>query len=546
MLLAGDHASLSDYPNVGAGDTLDLNATTGVASLTGIVEPLGSGISELNDLFKFTTKQNPNKPAGAADFITILADTLNSAGSSLNTRLDIYTSTAGGTPVPFMSATGNGTLTGGVPTDAWVGFLAVPNVTYYVLVSSQDGSTGGYTLFVDGITSVLTPNNTTGAVTSASTNLTRRGEDRVFSMTTGTGTNFTSLATAMAPAATLDTRLEVYASGPNEVAPAVLGVDDDAGRLQDAFLSYLSAPGTTYYFRVRSDQFSAVPAATGSFQLVLDASAQSITMNPVTRRGNVAGTAGGTTTFLFTFQAQATGLAIITAPFTGLPPVDTAARIFSSTGQFVAFNDDLVNGNASIEVLLEGGKTYFGIVDGFQSAAPTGIAVVIEANHTFDTAQPIDDHATELDYANATPLVFGAPAAMTNWVGAGTIADRNRTILARGHGRIHNTGDTDLYTFTPQVDQLSDFAGKGLDPEPAQGQPTPWQPSHRPGTRLMLLVTTGGETGTFIFQPTVEIIDSNGVVIATNTGAVFGGNPMGFPLGASSGFWDPEIGRAHV
>lgn len=544
VMLAGDHASFSQFPNVLAGDNIVLNATTGLGNRAGIIEPLGGSILDQNDLFKFTAVQNPNKPAGATDLVTIRADTLR-IGSTLNTRLEVYTLGVANTPVFVAGSSGDGILTSGTPTDGWVGLIATPGVTYYVVVktdvSSGVGSTGAYTLFLDGITDVVVPNAGTGLVTPAPTKtLTQLGEDIVYSITTPSGAIFNSLASVIAqastPAATdLDPRLDVFDSAGN-----LITFDDDAGRLNDSFLTFLSAASSTYYVRVRSDRFQTGNGSTGAFTLIADMSASAITVNPVTRLGSGTGNAGNGTTTLFSFQAQGTGLTILTVHSFPAPVVNNALRLYRADGTFIAFNDTLVTTDAQIEIALEGGKTYYGLVQAFGNGSAGPIGVFIDSNHTFDptnSAGQLDDHATGTDFLNATPLIWGAPRNMPNWLAttdinsANTLADRNKVVVSQIAGRIHDTGDSDLFSFVAPVDMLADFEGK---PDPASpfGQ---WRTDHRPGTRLQALLTLADG---FIFTPTLDIFDSLGNLIASNSG-VFTGNPAFFPMSAAAGFWDP-------
>ena len=544
VMLAGDHASFSQFPNVNSGDTIVLNATTGLGSRPGIIEALGAGITEQNDLFRFTAVQNLNKPTGATDLVTIRASTL-AFGNVLNSRVEVYTLGVANTAVFVAGSSGDGILTSGTPTDGWVGLIATPGVTYYVVVktdvASGAGSSGQYTLLIDGITEVSAPNAGTGVVNPAVRNLTQLGEDVVYSITTPSGVSFNSLATAIAKASSnpplatdFDPRLDIFDS-----AGTLLTFDDDSGRLNDSFSTFRGAASSTYYIRVRSDRLQAGNGATGPFQLFADFAASVITVDPVTRRGAASGTAGNEATTLFSFQAQGTGLAIITA-LSGNPPVNNALRLFNVEGGFLAFNDNLVTLNAQIEITLEGGRTYYGVVQAFGDSAPGPISVFVDANHTFNStnsAGPLDDYASGSDFGNATPLTWGAPRNMPNWLATTDInstnqlTDRNKVVISQISGRIHDTGDSDLFSIIAPVDMLADFAGK---PDPASpfGQ---WRVDHRPGTRLQVLLRANDG---FIFTPTVEIVDSQGNLLGSNSG-VFAGNPAGFPMGASAGFWDP-------
>ena len=112
VLLAGDEPNFNQVfgtPNPLSPPVITLDAGGAGTSAT------GNGMSTIfpaadNDVFKFT--------APADDFVTLWADTLSS-GSTLDTRIEVYTGTPGGTGVEWtpngMDRWGEGSREGGIP-----------------------------------------------------------------------------------------------------------------------------------------------------------------------------------------------------------------------------------------------------------------------------------------------------------------------------------------------------------------------------------------------------------------------------------------------
>ncbi|MFO0833434.1 MAG: hypothetical protein U0638_00575 [Phycisphaerales bacterium] len=476
--LGGDHPSFSQFPTA---DTITVNGTSGLGSLGGVIGTTGD-----DDLFKFVAPAN--------DFVSILADAQN-ASSTLNTQIRLYDSSG----VELQRSSGNDTLTAGVPTDAWIGFVATAGQTYYVGVrsdaSSGNTATGAYTVRVDAITSKLSVKTTgtsgignlydtaLGSGRAIKGTLTRPEHDIIYEFTIPTDTAYDSLATFNVqryPGDTthqLDTRLDVYDSTGKRVL-----FDSPAGRDNDAFASLKTSPGQKLYLRVRSDEFLASRSvfATGTYVVTADVRAEQFTnvMDPVTRRGSDPGVSlfaytgqdadKAFQTAVYEFVAQGSGLAFITAVGGGLNPVqDGALRVYNASGSLLAYNDNFASSDPQVAIVLEGGKRYFAVLDAFNLGG-TDYSVFVEANHTFDTNQPVDDHpntnsTTDTRWASeATSLIWGAPFALTDQAG-NVIEDRSMRVAAFGTGRLWGSGDTDLFKFVPQVDMLGSYAGKNDD-----------------------------------------------------------------------------------
>lgn len=472
-----------------------------------------------NDFFTFT--------APADGFISVLADTRSiSPASALNTRVTIYSDADHVTPIT--TGTNNGTLTTGVAKDGWAGFVAQSGQTYFVVVSN-DGSTGNTALDYrvrinaqnvpfdlgtdDGIAREFgspVPNPPLVPITPILGEITRLQQDLVYVYTVPAQSNFDSLVSVNAQATLytgsglsrrLDSRIDIYRQSASTGAVTLVASDSDAGRLNDAFTTMKVTPGQTYYIRIRSDEINPgrEEPGTGSFFLVLDASAEVIDMNPVTRRGGVP--AGAFTGFgdpstppsdnapnptfqtdLYRFKAQGSGLAIITGIPTGLFPVtDPALRLFDASGTLLAFNDNFAGASAQIEVQLVGGREYFIIIDGFEINSLIQYQLWIESNHTFQPTTPIDDHistgelppaADANDTANllaqyrllqkVTGLVWSDPFPTLDG-DQNVVRDRGVRVQATAQGRIHAAGDTDLFQFTPPVDMLGGYGGDNDD-----------------------------------------------------------------------------------
>jgi hypothetical protein len=476
VLLAGDHPSYIDFPS---GTDVTINGVTGVGTAAGTIGTAGD-----DDLFMFQ--------APASDFVTILADALN-AGSSLNSRLRLYDEFG----ALITQSSGNGTLTGGTPTDAWLGFVAEAGRTYYVGVSSDvntgAAATGNYTLRIDAISTLLASGNDQ----TVTATLALRQQDIVYRVNTGSGAMYDSLGVVNAndPAGMgmgLDTRVEIYNS-----AGALITQDSLTGRLNDAFAAFRSAPDETFYIRIRSDEYAAAgPAATGMFSAWIDLVAFDVAIDPVSRQARVDLTTSFTGQLhLLRFDPAASGTAVIAGFNTNPAPpaVDPQLRLYNFNGLQIDFNNDFNGGNALVQEPITSDQSYFIIADTFSQPLGT-LAVTIESNATLgDTSQPpinqVDDHANEGDWLNATPLIWGDPTS-TVYVddagGTGTIADRDPSVIAEGRGLIFRTGDTDVFSFVPQVDMLLDFEGKDDG-----GDPALWVANWRPSSRLDVRLQSG-------------------------------------------------------
>lgn len=475
--LGGDHPSFSQFPSA---DTISINGTSGLGSLGGVIGTVGD-----DDLFKFVAPAN--------DFVSILADAQNEdPASTLNTQLRLYNSAG----QQLQLSSGNDTLTAGVPTDAWIGFVATAGQTYYVGVRSDAASgntaTGSYTVRVDAITNKLSVKTTgtsgignlytttLGSGRAVTGTLSRPEQDIIYEFTIPSGDTYDSLSTFNVqrnPADAshqLDTRLDVYDSSGNRLV-----YDSPAGRVNDAFAALKTSPGQKLYLRVRSDEFlvSRTSFATGNYIVTADVRAEQFTnpMDPVTRRGSDPGVSmfaytgqdadKAFQTSVYEFIAQGSGLAFITAVGGGLNPVqDGALRVYNASGTMLAYNDNFASADPQIAIVLEGGKRYFAVLDSFNIGG-TDYSIFVEANHTFDTNQPVDDHVNTTDprrASEATNLVWGQPFTLTDQAG-NVVEDRSYRVAAFGTGRLWNNGDTDLFKFVPQVDMLGSYAGKNDD-----------------------------------------------------------------------------------
>jgi len=456
-----------------------------------------------DDMFRFVM---PGAP-GTRDFVSVLADTIE-ANSTLDSYVQIYNNSG------TLLATGahNGVLSSTAPrvaSDGWAGFVGEGGMTYYIRVRSQQGAigpgktaTGNYNIKIDAATIALPldtafdPAPPKGADTFGNGlidgELTELQEDIVYRVTTGVGANWDSVAIANGVAADfalLDVHLSVY-DGGNMLGQVVQVRDDrQGGRLTNAYLAFSSSPDSTFFFRVRSDELSAANPSLGQFVLAIDMAALALPVDPVThlsappRRDNVFGpdTLGipgliginapaGTGAKLYQFQAQGSGLSIITVlgQASGLIPrlPDPAIHLYNRAGFEVAFNDDFNGTTPQLEVSLTGGDDYFLVVEGFDRSVDGAINVFIEASHTFGPTIPVDDHinstpGTIANFENATPLIFGAPTLLFDGEGdpANPTLDRSWIQTAAGRGRIHDDGDTDVFQFVPPVDMLGEYDG---------------------------------------------------------------------------------------
>lgn len=472
--LGGDHPSFSQFPTA---DTITINGGTGLGSLGGVIGTTGD-----DDLFKFVAPAN--------DFVSILADAQN-ASSTLNTQLRLYNSSG----VELQRSSGNDTLTAGTPTDAWIGFVATAGQTYYIGVradtTSGNTATGAYTVRVDAITSALSVNtndlgkgllyegawNGTDPIPAVLGQLTRAEQDIVYKFTIPAGDEWDGLSIFNSQrdagdTKQLDTRLDLY-----DATGVRIAFDSPAGRGNDAFVAARTSPGKVYYLRMRSDEFLATRSnfSTGKFQLTADVLPAQLgnPMDPVTRRGSDLGASLFAyendpvvfQTASYEFVAQGTGLAFITAIGGGLNPLqDGALRIYNESGTQLAYNDNFASADPQVAISLQGGKRYFVVLDGFNIGG-TDYSLFVEANHTFDSNQPIDDHANTNDprrASEATALVWSQPFGLTDQAG-NVVEDRSLRVSAVGSGRLWGTGDTDLFKFIPQVDMLASYEGKNDD-----------------------------------------------------------------------------------
>lgn len=482
---------------------VNLNPTTGRGTGTGAINPADPATD--NDFFSFT--------AAANDFVSILADTANETPTSnLNTRVTVYGSQSFSDVVA--SGTTNGTLTTGVARDGWAGFTAQAGRTYYVVVASEGTAAGTYTLRVNAQSTLFDigdevpaeagigreagspiPNLATGLppITPIMGVLITRQDEIVYKYTAPNRGLYDSLVTVNAQSTQtnltrrLDTRLDIYNA---QGQPIETAKDSDSGRVNDAFTTFRAKPNEVFYIRVRSDEIrnANIDLTRGVFYLVLDAAADPIELNRVTRIASRPGEAfigfGDPSrtppapilatpaptfqTAVYSFIAMADELAIITAQPTGLAPVnDPALRIFDQDGRLIDSNDDYIGLSAELQVRLIGGNRYFVVVDGFEVGSLVQFSLNIEANHTFDNLEVIDDHlstpvASQRDLKDATALVFNTPFFLVD-ANRNPLRDRGQVTIATGSGRIHEAGDNDLFQFTPQVDMLSNYAGNNDD-----------------------------------------------------------------------------------
>lgn len=490
----------------------------------GLINP--ANFATDNDFYSFVAPAN--------DFVAVLADTANETPrSDLNTRITVYGS-QNLTDI-VAQGTSNGLLTTGVQRDGWGGFVAEAGRTYYVVVSSDYASSAPnltanntYNVRVRALSSGFAMTDDTGIARELGSPppgvpvpplrpvlgaLTTRQDEVVYRYVAPADAAFNSLVTVNAQHTRyappplpnsnipnrLDTRIEIYSA-----TGALLAADSDAGRLNDAFSTFRASPGETFFIRVRSDEVRSrqpatpefdVTLATGQFFLVLDARATVAELNPVRRTFSTGAAFTGFgpptvpalpaqrnptfQTALWSFVSQGDGLTFVTITPTGLAPVtDPAVRVFDEQGALVAFNDNAVGLSAELQVRLIGGNRYFVVVDGFEVNSAVQYIIAIEANHTFDQTQPIDDHVDPIFLdTNATPeqreaarrqwelatgLTWSAPFPTLDG-NQNVVKDRGLRVTANGTGRLHGVGDRDLYQFTPQGDMLMEYEGDNDD-----------------------------------------------------------------------------------
>ena len=271
ILLGGDHPSFALPLSVANSTVLTLDAN-GRANDTGVLSP------EMDDdLFSFV--------APADDFVTVWADTLNTASpSALDSRIEVY-SWDGQNAVVVASGSSSDLLTGGFNTTGWAGFVATGGETYFVRVMSDvftgASATGDYVVRVDAKTDPLTINGNTGR-TSGSTTIVLPGEDLVFSMTTPVDDAFDSLATFYGDADPdlFDARIDVYGPDGQRIT-----FDSEAGRLSNPYAVARTQQDTTYYVRVRGDHFvPGDPLALGLVTMNADFASTEALIDPVNRQ----------------------------------------------------------------------------------------------------------------------------------------------------------------------------------------------------------------------------------------------------------------------
>ncbi len=525
VVLGGDHPSFALPLTPTSGTLIEIDGVTGIGTLPGglpvegTIDPAGD-----DDLFRFTAPAN--------DFVTVWADTVNATGSTLNSRVEVYNIDG----AVVASGSSQGTLTGGTFNDGWAGFVAEAGETYFVRVRSDipvgAGSTGDYIVRVDAITTAFTINPVSG-LGQAVASIGIAGNDIVYRLEIPAGDLFESLsAIGGNQTTTLDPRLDIYDS-----AGVLIAGDSQGGRLNDAFLAVRTTPETTFFARMRGDQFLPTNAAsTGDATLVVQSNAPVITIDPVTRLGFVGAVAGGQTFQSHRFQAQGSGLTIVTMVGVPLPPLaDPALRLYNDAGQLIAFNDDFIGAAAEIQIRLDAGETYFIVAEGFDVPNAGAYQIGVETNHTFDTVNGVDDHVNLPDlmgdpdeirrtFELSTPLIFNDVLSISGnaLVAYPTPApiDHSRMIVANGNGRIHAAGDTDLFMFIPPVDMLGGYEGRddGAMPRPD------WELWQRPSTRVQILLAASGPTS-FFTQPQVRVYDSNFDLVFTGGQMVTGMPP---------------------
>ncbi|MCH9057915.1 MAG: hypothetical protein IIB55_04720 [Planctomycetes bacterium] len=479
ILLAGDHPSFALPLNVANSTVLTLDAN-GRANDTGVISPAMD-----DDLFSFV--------APADDFVTVWADTLNTASpSTLDSRIEVYA--ADGTVVA--SGSSSDLLTGGFNNTGWAGFVATSGETYFVRVMSDvftgAAATGDYVVRVDAKTDPLTINGNTGR-TSGSTTIVLPGEDLVFSMTTPVDDAFDSLATFYGDADPdlFDARIDVYGPDGQRIT-----FDSEAGRLSNPYAVARTQQDTTYYVRVRGDHFvPGDPLALGGVTMNADFASTEAPIDPVNRQiltlsDRVEGVMESARDPLsFVFQSLGTGLHVITTTGVFLPlftpPLDDPAmHLYDDQGNQLGFNK--LGGSAELQIQLNANQRYHIVIESFDNAVPNfpagaGLAVWVEAHHTWNqgiVAGPVDDHVglPTFDPQNlpvigtpeyqqlldqfglATPIQWSEPQLLIDPFG-NPIGDKSYFVQALARGRIHQSGDSDLFSFVPPTDVLGEYNG---------------------------------------------------------------------------------------
>ncbi|MGE3107220.1 MAG: hypothetical protein AB7G11_02975 [Phycisphaerales bacterium] len=549
LLLTGDHPGVPMPFNPAAPATMVALDGMGNGTVAGMLEPGDTG-----DFFRFTV--------ATTDFVSVLANTAG-LGSSANTRVQVFDSTG----ALVAQGNDNGEITGTSPLrapDGWAGFVAAPGM-YFVAVTSQFATTGAYELRVrTQTTDVGAIDPMTGEIETTA-NVTELQGEQIFHvdipLSDPMGANLDSIATLattsnlMVPVEQrFDARVEVF-SGSGQLVTA----DSQSGYLSGAFVAWRGAEMRRFYIRLRSDRLSGMQA-TGMVGLSFDFASSPIenAIDPVTRRGSdgaeVLLTPWDTASYRFT--AQGTGLNFIVAR----DPVGEgsfALRLYSGTGQLLAYDDDFVGNEPQIEIPLQGGVEYFVVVDGFEPPpipppppppSPVPINLFIEASHTFDSLQPVDDHIDRpttgtpgqirRQFDLATPLTFNAPHLLADLDEPRNPAlDHSWVIDATATGRIHTQVDSDLFKLVAPIDMLGSYAGD----------------NDNAGTALYVggrFQVADPDSFGFLPQRGVENVPSRGVAtfdagtwwFAGPQGEAASGDPLGFlDNPATAGTAGPEI-----
>lgn len=489
-----------DFPNLAGAQLITLDGA-GKGTFDEMIDEINDG-----DLYRIDLT--------TTDFVRILADAVKGASQSqadfnarVDTRLQLYS--ASGTLLQSSSNSGN--LTPAVdPTEAWIGFVPAPAdfqsgvATYYIRVLSDqvagDTATGAYTLRVDsrsdGDFPAVDP-NAPGLVTVSDT-LTRQLEDVVYRIVNGTNEAFNSLVTLTAPAATLDTRLDVYDS-----SGALLAGDSQSGSLTNPFLTFDGAAEEVFFVRIRSDEFAPGRPWQGGFDVHAETVAKQLPtpLDPVRRIGFATlQFINPGFTQLYQFQALGTGRAIISAqgqpiPFVSPPLVDPTLRLFNEDGVQIATSTDFFGDSPQIDFSLVGGENYYIVLDDFIGSLPGAtFSLVVESYHPTADQNGVDDHANAGDFADATPIVWNweAPDKTATGVIDGSgglayvpLADHATTLIGHATGRLHSEGDNDLFVFVPPIDMLGQWEGFEEDADPARL----WVEGYRPSTRVEIQVS---------------------------------------------------------
>lgn len=508
VLLAVDHPSLPNPFNPSVGTVVTIQSMPGTkADGRGTAGGILQNSSD-DDVFRFTM---PGM-AGTSDFVSVLADTLLGTDNTtpLNSTLDSYVEVYNASGQLIASGANNGVISSvrptqgppdngvpnalrpGVATDGWVGFIGEAGQDYYIRVRSEQGAvapgrvrTGAYTVRIDAAQQAIAiddnfdpaadKTNDTFGTGGAADLIEFLQDEAVYRIDVPNNPNFLSLATASAIAedfTALDTHLSVYDAQGNLIVD-----DEQAGRLTNAFSTFASQPGATFFIRVRSDELSATQESTGQFHLVLDFGALPIALDPVTRVNETRTDAvlgpsmntAGTGSRLFQFKSEGNGLAFITIRQSGAPSLmlgalpDPAVHIYDVNGTQIAFNDDFSGTlDAQINIVLTGGETYYILVEGFDRASNGGFTLDIESQHTFNPATPIDDHVNEtpqslINYESATPIIFNDPFQYTDF--DGNVVDATWKQQGVGRGRLHDAGDTDLFQFVSPLNMQDTYGG---------------------------------------------------------------------------------------